>query len=148
MPSKYILENLRGVAFEVVDGNGKRMFLPPFDSQGRFAPPYQDVKEVRRGLMLLRCAPQRTPRGWEIPLSPGGWRSLLKYDVMPEIQAQELVYPVRVNVFGINTPMADVPQPFNINSVPKIPLFSATVQSPDGGLELNIPSRKPGNRGG
>lgn len=148
VPSKYILENVRFVAFEAVDSNGKRMFLSPFDRQGRFAPPYRDVKEVRRGLMLLKIAPERTPRGWEIPLNPRGWKSLLQYDVMPLLSRQELSYPVRVNVFGINTPVGDVPRPFNINSVPKIPLFSATVQAPDGGLELNIPRRKPGNRGG
>ncbi len=127
------LEKVLFVVFEVVDRNGKRTFLPPMDSDGAFAPAYKDVKEIRRGLLMLKFASR--------PITQRGWRSLLKYELLPKISELKLAYPVRIEGFGIRERVADVPRPFNANTVPKTLIFAATVQSPDGEVAITIPDR-------
>ena len=53
----------------------------------------------------------------------------------------KLAYPVRIEGFGIRERVADVPRPFNANTVPKTLIFAATVQSPDGEVAIKIPDR-------
>jgi len=127
------LDRLIFVAFEVVDRTGKRTFLPPINSQGAFAPAYKDVKEIRRGLLLLKFA--------SLPINQRGWQSLLKYDLIPKIKGLNLAYPVSIKGFGINLPVAELPRPFNVNTAPKTLLFAATVQSPTGAVAITLPGR-------
>ena len=130
VPSRYV-EHVRFVAFEVVDRDGQRRFLSPLDSEGNFAPPWHEVKEIRRNLANLKLATQAShPRIWE---------SYLRYGVMPEIERLALAYPVRINAYGVNSPVKEVPQPFSIQTVEKVFIFSATVESAEGPLEMKLP---------
>ena len=134
VPSKYI-RRVQFVVFEVVDREGNKGFLYPFKRNGELNFGLADVKEIRRGLARVRLAAGRA--------SPVIWTNFINQDIVPQVQAGEWQYPLQINIYRIDIPIADVQRPFNIGEVPKQLL--SRVALPQRNSQVQLPPA-PGRR--
>ena len=110
VPSKYV-RRVQFVIFEVVDRKGNKGFLYPFSPEGELDFGLADVKEIRRGLTRVRLAMKRE--------SPVIWTNFINQDILPQVQEGDWEYPLQLNTYLIDVPIAEVKRPFRADKVPK-----------------------------
>ena len=119
------------VVFEVVDQGGKKGLLYPFKANGELDFGPADVKEIRRGLARVRLASGRA--------SPVIWTNFINQDIVPQVHAGDWQYPVQINIYRIDIPIADVERPFNVLNVPKQLVSRVSLSQKDSRVELPPP---------
>ena len=132
VPGKYI-RSVQFVVFEVVDREGNKGFLYPFKRTGELDFGLADVKEIRRGLARVRLAVGRA--------SPVIWTNFINQDIVPQVQAGEWQYPLQINIYRIDIPIADVERPFNVGEVPKQLL--SRIPLPQRNSQVQLPPAPP-----
>ena len=135
VPGKYI-RSVQFVVVEVVDREGNKGFLYPFKANGELDFGLADVKEIRRGLARVRLAVGRA--------SPVIWTNFINQDIVPQVQAGEWQYPLQINIYRIDIPIADVERPFNVGEVPKQLLSRVVLPQRNSQVQLPpAPPRRP-----
>ena len=127
VPSKYV-RRVQFVIFEVVDQGGEKGLLYPFKANGELDFGPADVKEIRRGLARVRLASGRA--------SPMIWTNFINQDIVPQVHAGDWQYPVQINIYRIDIPIADVERPFNVLNVPKQLVSRVALPQPDSKVQL------------
>jgi hypothetical protein len=95
-----------------------------------------DVKEIRRGLARVRLAAGRA--------SPVIWTNFINRDIVPQVQAGDWQYPLQINIYRIDIPIADVERPFNVLNVPKQLVSRVSLPQKDSRVQLPpAPPRRP-----
>ena len=130
VPSKYV-RRVQFVVFEVVDQGGKKGLLYPFKANGELDFGPADVKEIRRGLARVRLASGRA--------SPVIWTNFINQDIVPQVHAGDWQYPVQINIYRIDIPIADVERPFNVLNVPKQLVSRVSLSQKDSRVQLPPP---------
>ena len=130
VPSKYV-RRVQFVVFEVVDQGGKKGLLYPFKANGELDFGPADVKEIRRGLARVRLASGRA--------SPVIWTNFINQDIVPQVHAGDWQYPVQINIYRIDIPIAEVARPFNVLNVPKQLVSRVSLSQKDSRVQLPPP---------
>ena len=130
VPSKYV-RRVQFVIFEVVDQGGEKGLLYPFKANGELDFGLADVKEIRRGLARVRLASGRA--------SPVIWTNFINQDIVPQVHAGDWQYPVQINIYRIDIPIADVERPFNVLNVPKQLVSRVSLSQKDSRVQLPPP---------